>query len=350
MKKAMAWLMAVVLALAVCPVALAVDNAAVEAGRTAALVFRFSDVVSMDGGFSIDDPAGIVKSHTVSVSDTAGVSVSVEGDRVWAVPSGEPSKTTVVVTMRITLNADAAAGERCTVTFSGVCSGDETEPERMEQTVQSATVTVQAKKVIVIDYSALREQLAAAGELNENDYTVDSWEVLAAAVAEGAQAEGSKTQKTVDLAAQAIEKAANDLVAIDRSALYAALEAVEHSAAADEAADEWLALADAVRVGEALRESRDQTAVDAAAAQLDDALARVSARMEALRTPPESASDEPAVEEPVRAVDSPRLWQVLLAVSTALNIALVLVVWLQKKKKITDDTPLVDYDIGDDVL
>lgn len=346
MKKLIAGIVAVVLLIAVIPTALAVENAEVEAGKTAALVFRFSDVLSMDGGFLIDDPDGIVKSHTVSVSDTAGVSLSVEGDCVWAVPSGEPSKTTVVVTVYVTLHSGAAVGKRCTVTFSGVCSGDETAPETVEQITQSASVTVKAKKVVVIDYSALRTQLDSAAQLQENDYTADSWEVLTAAVAAGITAESSKEQKTVDLAAQSLEKAVAGLTAIDRSALYAALETVKTSGEADAVLDECLALADAVRVGEALLESRDQAAVDAAAAQLNEAFSTVSGQLEELRTPQECGLSE----EEVPQTRTPLVWRILLAVSAALNVALLLVVCLQKKKKITDDTPLVDYDIGDDAL
>lgn len=350
MKKMIAWFAVVVLLVTAAPTALAVENAAVEAGRTAALVFRFSDVLSMDGSFLIDDPDGIVKSHTISVSDTAGVSVSVEGDRVWAVPSGEPSRTTVVVTVRVALNDNAAAGKRCTVTFSGVYSSDETAPETVEQTVQSAAVTVQAKKVIVTDYSALRRQLDAAAQLHENDYTADSWEVLAAAVANGIAAEKSKEQKTVDLAAQSIEKAAAGLVAVDRSALYAAVEAAKACGDADAVIGECLALADAVRVGSTLFESRDQAAVDAATAQINEALSMVNEQIKALRTPVEVIRNEPIAQEPEPAAKTQYIWQVLLVVSALLNVALLLVVWLQKKKKITDDTPLVDYDIGDDAL
>lgn len=352
MRKLITWFTVIVLLIAVAPAALAVENAAVEAGRTASLIFRFSDVLSMDGDFLIDDPDGIVKSHTVSVSDTVGVSVSVEGDHVWAIPSGEPSRTTVIVTVRVALYGNAAAGKQCTVTFSGVYSGDETAPEVVEQTIQAATVTVQAKKVIVTDYSALRTQLDIAAQCNENDYTEASWDVLSDAVADGIAAESSKEQKTVDAAAKSIEKAVAGLVAVDRSALYAALDAVKSTGDADALMGDYLALADAVRVGEALLESRDQAAVDAAAAQLNEVLSRLSKQMEALRRTQESVSSELMTEETPEQhpTQAQHIWQILFVASVVLNALLIVVVWQQKKNKVIDDTPLVDYDIGDDAL
>lgn len=348
LKKGIALVVAAVLLLAAMPAALAAENASAEAGRTVELAFRFSEVLRLDGSFSIDDPDGIVESHTISVTDTAAVSVSVGGDRVWAWPSEEPTRTTVTVTVRVTLKADAPAGKQCTVTFAGLCGSDEADIENMQQTTQSATVTVKAKKVAETDYSALKAQLAAAKDLTESDYTAASWAELAAATAAGAEVGSSKEQKRVDAAAQRIRQAIAGLVPMDRSELQAALAAVEEHAAADELCGDWLMLTDAVRVGEAVLESTDQSAVDAAAAQINEALARVDRQLTALRAS-EDAAAEPSAETPACVVGMHRVWPMLFAGSAAVNVLLLLAVCVQKKNKVTDDTPLVDYDIGDDI-
>lgn len=345
LKQGAALLLAVLLLLAAIPAALAAENASAQAGQTAVLTFRFPEVVRLDGSFSVEDPSGIAASHTISVSDTAGVSVAVDGDRVWAAPSGEPEKTTVTVTVSVTLKAGASAGKSCTVTFAGHCGSDETAPDSLTSVTQSATVTVKAKKIIVTDYSALNAQLAAAEALAESDYTAASWAAFSTAVTEGRAAGNSKEQKSVDAAARSIQQAAAALVPMDRAVLQAALEAVEELADVDDFSGDWLALADAVRVGQALLGSTDQSAVDAATAQISEALSRVEEQLAALRAPVE----EPA-EKPDCVVSTHRVWPVLLAVSGAVNVFLLVVLFLQKKNKVTDDTPLVDYDIGDDLL
>lgn len=349
------------------PTALAAQDTYLEAGKTAYLSFRFSDVLTLDGTFSVSDPSGIVSGYSISVRDTAGMSVSVSGDRVWASPEGEPVAATVTVTVVVTLRSGARTGASCTVSFSGQKTVSADAPDQTEPVTQSATVTVKAPKVT--DYTALNDAIASARELNETDFTTESWEAFASVLASAVDATGSTEQKEVDAATAALETAMQDLVRIDRTELEKALEAVEAFDSADGLAGAWLTLADAVRVGQALLTSNDQTAVDAAAAQINDALARVEQQLESLRaTEPEEEPTEPVPETepttdpeplpetaddadtPQCTVSSHRVWPILFFVSLALNAVLVVVVLLQKKKKITDNTPLVDYDIGDDLL
>lgn len=355
LKIAIAFAATVLLLTAIAPVSLAVSNASVEAGKTATLTFSFADISSLDGTFTVDDPSGIVKSHTVSVTDTEAVSMSVSGDHVWAIPNAEAVKTTVAVTVKVTLNSGVTAGKSCTVSFSGVYGGSSTEAGNEQAVHQSATVSVKAAPVVkppVINYTGLEAEIAAAGKLNAGDYTAESWNRLTAALSDAKSALTSTSQEQVNKAANALADAAAGLIEIDYSKLQQALSNVDRYGETEILADQWLQLNDAINVGKALLNSGDQAAVDAAAQRIDEVLAQIDTQMDELRTP-----KTVEVEVPVEVLPEGnycnitvhKVWPVLLFISLAMNAVLFLSVIFQRKKKETDDTPLVDYDISDDM-
>ena len=351
-KTGTALLTAILLLAIVTPASLAVNDASVNAGKTAALVFNFSDVFAMDGTFVIQDPDGIVKGHTISVTDTESVSVSVDGDHVWAVPNGEPTKTTVTVTVRVQIVGDAVAGKACTVLFSGVSNSSETEPGVGQPTEQSAKIRVRqpaVAKPVTVDLAALKAAESETENLQESDYTIESWAELSTALDNGRRAMNSKEQKEIDTATDALSKAVAGLVKIDRSKLERALEQVQAYRTSDSLAEQWAQLSDAVSVGRALWNSGDQAAIDAAADQITAVLSQLCSQMDELRAEELEEPQKESVEETICTVTSHKVWSVLFFVSVALNAGLVLVILFQKRKKITDDTPLVDYDISDDV-
>ena len=144
------------------------------------------------------------------------------------------------------------------------------------------------------------------------------------------------------------------LVKIDYSKLRQALDNVDSYGETESLADQWLQLNDAVSVGKALLNSGDQAAVDAAAQRIDEVLTQIDAQLDELRTP---QTVEVEVEVPVEVLPEGnycnitvhKVWPVLFFVSLAINVVLLLVTIFQRKKKETDDTPLVDYDISDDM-
>ena len=96
-KKIIALCAAVLMLVMAVPPVYAVDNVSVDAGKTAELIFTFSDVYNVDGKFTINDPKNIVSSYTVSVADAGATAAMVSGNLLWASPGAEPVRTTVRV-------------------------------------------------------------------------------------------------------------------------------------------------------------------------------------------------------------------------------------------------------------
>ena len=108
--------------------------------------------------------------------------------------------------------------------------------------------------------------------------------------------------------------------------------------------------------GTELLTSGDQTAVDAATAEIGDLLSQLKAIMEAEKTPEVVVQEVPVEVPPTDDycnIPKHRTWPVLFFVSLAVNVILVLMIVVYvsgKKRNQRDDTPLVDYDIYDDTL
>jgi len=207
-----------------------------------------------------------------------------------------------------------------------------------------------------VDYAKLTRAVAIANGLKKLDYTTASWSVLSDALTQAINALNSNSQTVVDASNEALEAAITALVKADRSALEEALDAADHFVAGEEKTVLWFKLIEAVNNGKALLSSNDQTAIDAAAAQIDEILAEVKAIVEAQNTP-EIVTQEVMVEVPPTDdycnIPIHRVWPVLFFCSLALNVALVAVIVIyisRKKKNQKDDTPLVDYDISDDLF
>ena len=207
-----------------------------------------------------------------------------------------------------------------------------------------------------VDYSELSRQIAIANGLREAEYTGESWNALSDALAQAIRALSSDSQTTVDRSNSALDTAIAGLVKLDRSMLEKSLGAASDLVAGDMNNDVWFRLVEAVNNGKAQLNSNDQDAVNAAAAQIDELLAQVKAIVEAQNTP-KIVTKEVMVEVPPTDdycnIPAHRVWPVLFFCSLALNVVLVAVIVVyvsRKKKNQRDDTPLVDYDISDDVF
>ena len=204
-----------------------------------------------------------------------------------------------------------------------------------------------------IDYSQLSRQVSIASGLREANFTAESWAVLTKAVEEAKVAMGSTSQETVDECTANLETAISQLSGTNRGTLQDSLDDADVFAS-DEKRSIWFELVEAVNQGRKLLGSNDQTAIDAAAEKIDELLAKAQVVWEDLNTP-EIVTQEVQVEVPPQDdycnIPRHRLWPVLFFCSLSLNVALagVIVYYVYKKKNQKDDTPLVDYDISDDM-
>ena len=208
-----------------------------------------------------------------------------------------------------------------------------------------------------VGYGDLRLKVATANGLNEYDYTQESWAPLAAALKTGNRIlSGTYSQAEVDAAAAAIVSAMEGLVKMDYSRLEAALGAVQAKIGeAPQLHDVWIRLYDAVAQSRPLLTSGNQTAVDEAVVKLNELLEELSGYGSVSAAEPEVIVQEVEVEVLPTGdycnIPMHRTWPVLFVISAVLNAALVaaLIYVIVKKHNTTDDTPLVSYDIDDDM-
>lgn len=146
-----------------------------------------------------------------------------------------------------------------------------------------------------VDRSELRSAIHAAQALTETDYTVDSWSALARALEDAIAADGDQSldQQAIDVAKDALTAAQEQLVALDREALDAAItSATEALAQKDQYTPGTVAaLETALKEAQEVRAtSRDQAAIDAAAEKLQTAT-------EALQKKADKSALQEAVEK-----------------------------------------------------
>ncbi len=134
------------------------------------------------------------------------------------------------------------------------------------------------KPVIVVDYSELLAQIDIANQLNEADYTAESWDVFEDALAKAIAARTATTQAEVDTAAKALKDAIAGLVkkpvvVIDYSELNAQIAIAQGLNEDDYTEASWDVLEKALADAILARDYQAQPAVDAAAKALKDAIA-----------------------------------------------------------------------------
>lgn len=206
-----------------------------------------------------------------------------------------------------------------------------------------------------VDYSELNKQIAIAEELNENEYSLISWNLLEKCLEEAKEKLTSKSQSEVDLAANNLKDAIAKLVKMDYSALLAAIESVKEYAQSEELADLWYKMHELLNQAQILLSARDQQLIDKCTADIIQLLSEIIAAMEELKSSTIIEVEKPVPTNPdgdYCNVSAHKVWMILFIISAVLNVALIAVIvyYLYKKRKVvSDDTPLVDYDITDDL-
>lgn len=207
-----------------------------------------------------------------------------------------------------------------------------------------------------LDYSELELQVGIANGLNSYDYTMESWEPLKKALEVGnKRLAGIYDQGKLDKAAEDIEDAISRLVKMDYSALNAALDAVNAEIGKNpQLHDAWCRLDKAAEEAKLLLVSGNQQAVNEAVQKINELLAEISLYSK-IDVEPEVVIQEVEVEvlptNDFCNIPVHHTWPVLFAISMVLNVLLVaaLLFVIVKKQNTTDNTPLVSYDIDDDM-
>lgn len=208
--------------------------------------------------------------------------------------------------------------------------------------------------LVKVDYSELQKQVNVAKGLKSTGYTTDSWSNLTTALNAGKAALTSTNQSAVDTAAKNLKDAIAALVKVDYTELQAAIKNVEQFNTSEELTDLLSQLTSAVNAGKKLLTSGEQADVDAAAARINEILEEVKTALNDKE--PQTVIKEVEVEvlpkDDYCNIEIHRVWPILFFVSLGLNAvlaAMIVMMVAKKKRNAKDDTPLVDYDIGDDV-
>lgn len=367
------------------PAAHAVDNASVDAGTVAELTFTFSDVYNVDGEFSISDPKNIVSSYTVTVAEAGATTATVSGNRLWASPAAEPVRTTVRMKVEVTIKAGAAPGATCTVNFSGIYGDANKAAGNEQEAYQSATVTVKGTSAVQpttpetpvtpkpptttpntpassggqgsskVDYTELNKKIAIAEGLNPEEYEKTSRESLTTALEEARKALSSSNQTAVSNAAQKLQNALSGLKKMDYSKLQSALGRADNLLVSEQTVVLWQKLADAARKGTGLLDSGDQAAVDAGTAELTEILDALEKELGIIQKTQVVVQEVPVTVLPDNDycnISSHHVWPAMFVASLVVNVMLLGVIAFMVIRRIRnqkDDTPLVDYDIDEDL-
>lgn len=379
-KRIVALLSAVLVIVMLVPGALAVGDTSAEAGKSVTVTFTFEDIYNVDGAFTVNDPQKILSTYSINVADAGATAALVNGNRLWASPTGEPVKTTVSVAVVLSIKSSAAAGSQCTVSFDGIY-GDAKEAAGNEHDItRTATVTVKAgaddpaptasttpapeptptpaapttPAGSSVDYTELSKQINIANGLDPTDYTDESRALLDAALSAAQNALNSDKQSDVTAAADNLRAAIVAMVPMDYSQLKEALTRADALLASEQAATLWEQLSETAKQSRQLLQSGDQAAVNDAANKLANLLTGIGALSTGgseTKVVIQEVPVEVLPEDDYCNVARHHLWTVLLVVSAALNLCLigVMVTYvIRRTKNRRDDTPLVDYDIDDD--
>lgn len=207
------------------------------------------------------------------------------------------------------------------------------------------------------DYSQLEKQLAIANGLQSFDYTIQTWTPMQKAIDTGERyLKGKYGQQAVNESVAAIEKAMAELVKMDYSRLENTLANVYVKIDEDpQMHDIWVRLNAAVERARPLLVSGRQDAVDNAVTELTALLEELSSYQNDVTREPEVVVKEVEVEvlptDDYCNIPMHRTWPVLFIGSAVLNVMLivVLIYVIVKKRNTYDNTPLISYDIDDDI-
>ena len=273
-----------------------------EAGSSVTVGFNYANETGVEGTITFSNPGLFVEDVNNLAPTITGTGVYNAKTHVWM--GWLPSAGNIGINFKLTIKDTAKAGESCTITHKytvTINNGMDVSEERTE----SITITAKAKPAepkptepkptqpkptepkptqpsVKIDFTELNEQIDVANGLSQGKYTAESWNAVADALAKAKALKNSKDQAAVDAAAKALEAAIAALVEMDYSKLVAAMDKVTELTTNDELADLFRQLFEANAEGKQLLSSGDQAAVDAGAAKIQDLLDKIAAKLKEL--------------------------------------------------------------------
>ncbi len=381
-----------VLFVILCAAAPAVGAVDVEAGKTATVSFSFPNTFSVDGYFDYSN-AGLFSG--MSFRNNSSLVGEISNDKLYLYGS---DPVNVSVELDVTVKATANVGDSCTITVhyeTADLDGNMSEWKTMEQTVTVKAAEVVTEPVVTtppettappdttppettppettpewtepretepeppaIDYTELLRQIGIAEGLNEDEYTIDSFERMLEALEAARALRTSLSQEDVDAGAEALKRAVAELVKIDLKGLTDAVARANALEGDSTCAHSplWFKLFAALGRVEETAASRDQKRIDALAEEINGIIDEI------IEDCPNCGEQSEKIVEKIKEVEVEpsgpfcnipihKLWPILFFISLGINVIMIaLLVWFlaKRKKNETDDTPLVDYDIGDD--
>jgi len=205
-----------------------------------------------------------------------------------------------------------------------------------------------------VDLTELNKQLTIAEGLKDGRYTETSWNNLVAAVESVQNVLDSEDQAEVDAATEQLKNAIAGLVEMNYQALLDAVSRLQEHVKNEELSSLWYEMHALLNEVEDALNGRDQAKVDDCAARLVELLTKIEEKLSEMDAPETVIVEKPTPTTPVDDycnIESHRIWPILFWISLALNVvgaAFAVVYFMMKRKKTTDDTPLIDYDITDD--
>ena len=385
---------------------LSVSAAEAEAGKSVTVSFSVPAVYGVDGYFEYSNKglfSGITYRHNNALAG------DIANDRVFLYGSSEGD---VVIELTVTVKSGASVGDSCQITFtyetsdadgqmstwksqsqtvsvkeaenevttaapadtskpsdtSDGADGKDTDapvtdaplppapptpPETTSPAVTDPPVDVRDTEGPGVDYTELIRQINIVKSLDENEYTVDSWDEMMKAYNTANSLTSGKDQAEVDNAAADLSRAIAALVKVDHTDLMRAVEAAKALGDTPAHGDLWEKLFDAVRRSEEVLSGRDQGDVDALTEEINGLINDIKSDSENLGGKIVEVVKEVEVlpEGDYCNIGMHAVWKWLFFISLAVNLILIVLIILflrKRKKNQKDDTPLVDYDIGDD--
>ncbi len=281
----------------------------------------------------------------------AGTTNNVEIDTMFNAWNADPVK--ISCNLNVVVNAAAAAGDKCVITFYDCLYGDQRGgqggDEGYEMTVtvvvkaasapptttsKAPTTTTKAptptKAPTKLDFTELNKEIAAGEGLVAEEHTADSWAAYDAALQAAIAARNAKTQRAIDEAAAALKTAREALVKVsveDRDALKTLLEEVKKFLAEDKVNGSYNALVAAIAEAETAIANGSKEMLTAALAKLRAAFDAYKKSLEELKKT-EIVEVEKVVEKepegPYCNIFLHTLWLILLIVSVILNVLFIL--------------------------
>lgn len=261
-------------------------NAAVyvaDPGQTVTIYLEYTDICAIDGEISISD-SSIVSKYEYDKSQS-GMTGLMEGGRFFLY-TGDQTGVSGRIGVTLTIFSGAEKGSSCTVTFRytttapGSSSPGSTQTETHTVTVRTdgapgeePTEPVQPTdpNVKYADTTQLREQLNIAKNLTYYAYTKETWAAVEAAVKNGESLLTSTNQSAVDKATAQLKEALAALVPMDYTALQEALDNASSMEKHEAIAKLWSEFILALENAREQLTSGDQEAADAAAVRLNNA-------------------------------------------------------------------------------